>query len=198
MTEPRLTRRPFYFMRHGETDWNRLRVMQGHVDRPLTEVGLAQAAQVAPFVAKEPIVTICHSPLIRAHRTAEILNEGLKRQMVPLHNLRECSIGIHEGAPSRVEWRQPWLDGGEIEGGERLLDFLARAVRGINEALEHPGPVLVVAHGGIFWAIERYALKRPQSGIPNCTLFKLEPLNDDTWRLMEVAAPEQVTVYPQD
>ena len=116
MSDLRLTRRPFYFMRHGETDWNRLRVMQGHVDRPLTEVGLAQAAQVAPCVAKEPIATICYSPLSRAHRTAEILNEGLKRPLVPLENLKECAFGIYEGAPSRGDWRQPWLDGGVIEG----------------------------------------------------------------------------------
>jgi broad specificity phosphatase PhoE len=198
MSDLRLTRRPFYFMRHGETDWNRLRVMQGHVDRPLTDVGLAQAAQVAPLVANEPIVTICYSPLSRAHRTAEILNEGLKRPLVPLENLKECAFGIYEGAPSRGDWRQPWLDGGVIEGGERYPDFLERALRGLNEALTHPGPVLVVAHGGIFWAIERYALKRPQSGVPNCTLFKLEPLEDESWALTELCAPDAITVYPKD
>ncbi len=191
MSDLRLTPRPFYFVRHGETDWNRLRVMQGHTDRPLTDIGLAQAAQVAPAAAKEPIATVCTSPLLRARRTAEILNEGLQRPLVMLDNLKECSFGIYEGSSSRGDWRQPWLDGGVIEGGERLPDFIERALSGLNEALAHPGPVLVVAHGGIFWAIERYALKREQSGIPNCTLFKLEPgaSPDDVWSVSEVAAP---------
>ena len=51
---------------------------------------------------------------------------------------------------------------------ERYEDFIDRALQGIAEALTIPGPVLIVAHGGVYWALQQLV----QSGkkeIPNCT-----------------------------
>ena len=56
---PSLTR--LILVRHGETDWNRTRTIQGHRDIPLNEVGLAQARAVASRLGAEPIRCVCAS-----------------------------------------------------------------------------------------------------------------------------------------
>ncbi|MSQ85383.1 MAG: histidine phosphatase family protein [Alphaproteobacteria bacterium] len=61
-----LTPAPFYFIRHGETDWNKLKLMQGQTDTPLNATGIFQAEAAAEIVSTRKIVTICTSPLRRA------------------------------------------------------------------------------------------------------------------------------------
>lgn len=82
--------RDFYFIRHGETDWNREHRGMGQKDIPLNERGLEQAHQAATVLAKEPIQTICFSPLMRARVTAEIIGEKLNVSLIAIPNLVEC------------------------------------------------------------------------------------------------------------
>ncbi len=77
-----LTLSPFYYLRHGETDWNVDGRMQGHTDVPLNANGLAQAAMARDRLAGLEFATICTSPLSRARRTAEIVNEKHGRELV--------------------------------------------------------------------------------------------------------------------
>ena len=95
---------PFYFLRHGETDWNRRRVMQGHTDIALNDAGIRQAQDIAPAVARLPIKTICTSSLGRAWRTAEIVN-GNNVPLVVIDSLKECGFGVYEGQDSNGSWR---------------------------------------------------------------------------------------------
>ena len=188
----RLTPIPFYYLRHGETDWNRQRIMQGHTDTPLSAYGLQQAAEIAPAVARLDIATICCSPLQRARRTAEIVGAVRGKPLVEIPALKECAFGIYEGQASNGPWREPWLAGGSIPGGESYSDYLARALRGLNESLCHPAPVMVVAHGGTFWAIEKFALRQAGVRVTNCALFKLIPPQNDqsgAWAATLLAAP---------
>jgi probable phosphoglycerate mutase len=66
-----------YLVRHGETEFNRERRLQGHVDSPLTDLGRRQAeavaAQLKSRIGAEPGWRILASPLGRTRRTAEIL-----------------------------------------------------------------------------------------------------------------------------
>ena len=151
-----LLAKTFIYLRHGETDWNREHRAQGHNDIPLNATGIAQAHAAKAPLARCEIATICASPLARAHRTAEIINETLRRPLVVIDDLKECGYGVIEGQP-RGDWFKAWRRGGIIEGAETFEGFMARALGGINQALAHPGPVLIVAHAGVYWAIQRHA-----------------------------------------
>src|SRR5262249_15986122 len=158
--------------------------------------GVAQAADVAPAVAKLPIKTICASPLLRARRTAEIVNERLGAPIVIVDDLMECAFGIYEGQPSDGPWRAGWENGESIPGGEKYEDFLQRAMRGLNAALNDEGPVLIVAHGGTFWSIDRFCLNNTQVRVANCSLFKLDPPTsvEKIWHVTELARPKHEAV----
>ena len=185
-----LTPVPFYFVRHGETDWNHRRIMQGTSDIELNAVGVSQAEEVAGVAENLGIATVCVSPLKRARRTAEILNRG-NAPVVVIDDLKECSFGVYEGQSAAGAWREEWRAGASIPGGESFEDYVARALSGLNQALAHPGPVLVVAHGGTFWAIERHALKGERVRVANCVLFRLTPgaSADAAWRYDMVSEP---------
>src|ERR1700722_12377889 len=98
-----LAETPFFYLRHGETDWNRAHRAQGHSDIPLNPTGVAQAqAAVAPLLGCG-IATICTSPLARARVTAEIVNRQLACPLIVIDALKECGLGVHEGQ-SRGDW----------------------------------------------------------------------------------------------
>ena len=186
----RLTPVPFYFLRHGETDWNRRRIMQGHTDIPLNTCGIAQAEEVAPAVAKLPIATICCSTLSRARRTAEIVNtRGVP--VVVIDDLKECGFGIYEGQDAGGAWREDWRQGVAIPGGESLDVYSARLARGLNTALANPAPVLIVGHGGSVWPLERLAKIAVGLKIANCALFRFDPPVDaaGAWTYTAIAEP---------
>jgi len=70
---PKLNPVPFWFLHHGETDWNAEGRSQGHTDIPLNSVGLAQARRAAMAMVDRGIATTVASPLTRALKTAEIV-----------------------------------------------------------------------------------------------------------------------------
>ena len=87
---------PFYFIRHGETDWNMQGLITGQQDILLNEMGIAQAHQAKQHLQNLDIKTLCVSSLKRAQHTAEIINETLKCPIVVMDELRECAAGIRE------------------------------------------------------------------------------------------------------
>ncbi len=186
-----LTAEPFYFLRHGETDWNHRRIIQGQTDTPLNATGEQQAVAVAPLIATLPIATICTSSLSRAKRTGEIVNRGLNKPVFTFDDLRECHLGQIQGSPSNGAWRGEWVAGGPMPGGETFVEYCARVLRGFNQALAQTGPVLIVAHGGNFWGLEHYGLIATGVRVPNCALFRLDPPRDlKTWKVTSLYAPE--------
>lgn len=147
---------PFYYLRHGQTDWNLNRICQGQTDVPLNETGRSQARAAEAVLSGHRIETICCSPLSRARETAAIVNQALDRPIVVLDALKEIGFGVMEGG--RVDaWFRRWIDGEETpEKAESFQAFLDRALGAVNQALSHPGPVLIVAHGGVYWAVQRF------------------------------------------
>ena len=173
-TAARLAAKPFYYMRHGETDWNRERRAQGHNDIPLNPTGIAQAHAAKTPLGRCDIATVCTSPLARARTTAEIVNQTLRRPLVVIDDLKECGYGVREGQ-SRGDWIRDWRHGVTPEGGEPYDAFIARALAGLNQALEHPGPVLIVSHAGIYWAILKYARLDPRTYLENGRPVRHDP-----------------------
>jgi probable phosphoglycerate mutase len=180
-TDPMLTEVPFYYLRHGQTDWNRDGRFQGWTDVPLNATGRAQAEAAAALVRDLGIRTICASPLSRALDTARTVAAAVGRPVEVIDDLRECGFGVQEGA-EMGEWYAAWRAGTTPEGAETYRGFLDRALGGVNRALAaQDGPVLIVAHGGVYWAIRDHARLEQQS-IPNCQpLFHEPPRPDRPW-----------------
>jgi len=137
----------FYFLRHGQTGRNALRIFQA-VDEPLSELGLQQAAHAAELLAGEPIRTIVCSDARRAFDTAHTVAAALRLAPTAQAGLRERNFGALIGTSSaHIDWAC------EPEGGETLAQFVGRKRAALDAALRQPAPVLVVAHGGTLYAL---------------------------------------------
>lgn len=171
-------RTQFYFIRHGQTDSNRLGVYSGSTDVPLNELGRLQAQQAAIWLQNHPIKSIAVSPLLRAFETAHIIGNRIGITPVVIHELQECSLGVMEGQPHGdilwSEYAQQWRDGFTHEGGEPFQDFMKRIVSGVDQALALEGPVLVVAHGAMGTALVN-ALGHDHISFDNATPYHFRP-----------------------
>jgi probable phosphoglycerate mutase len=164
----RLLHKPFYFLRHGETDWNKNHIAMGQTDIELNGVGLAQSYKAAEDLRKEKFTSIACSPLKRALQTANIISEHYSLPITIIDELKEASFGVMEGQPKGDRaWIDEWRIGGHIDKAEVFQDFVTRALEGLNSALNLPAPVLIVSHGGVYWAVQK-ALGLPCASLNNC------------------------------
>ena len=85
-----------YFIRHGETEYNRDDKLQGLSDSPLTEKGLVQVNKFAEFFADKNIQKIYASPLERTNKTASIIAKKLSKEVSIIENLKETCYGEWE------------------------------------------------------------------------------------------------------
>lgn len=154
----------FWFLRHGETDYNAAGLSQGALDIPLNDKGRAQAQAAAPLLVGQGIVSIVASPMHRARETAELVNEVLGLELTFEPELREVVFGGMEGKPLHP-WFPHWMDGTYTpEGAETFSSLTVRTRAAMARVLVQPGPVLVVAHGGIFRAL-RDLMGLPREGL---------------------------------
>lgn len=163
-----LPNKSFYFIRHGETDWNKRHVAMGQSDIALNARGISQAHQAADLLRDDGIASIACSPLKRALETATIIAARDKVQLTIIDQLKEASWGAMEGQDKGDgSWIQAWRHGEVIENAETFSDFTHRVARGVLEALKLPEPVLIVSHGGVYWALQQ-AFGLPFMDLPNC------------------------------
>ena len=182
-----LERRTFWFLRHGETDWNARGLSQGNVDVPLNEIGVAQAARAAEMLRDRGIRSIACSPLSRARDTAAAVAGALGLPVLYDDELREVAFGVQEGQPM-AEWFDDWVDGQMTpEGAESFAALRERAVAAVNRALAMQAPVLVVGHGALFRALRAEMGLPPNVRTPNATPFLCEP--GDPWTLTAAELP---------
>jgi probable phosphoglycerate mutase len=179
-----LPHHPFYFLRHGETDWNRARRMQGLTDVPLNAFGEAQAEAARPLAAALGLKSIAVSSLTRARRTAEIVNRDLGLSLTAFDALREFDVGPYEGS-SDGSWIDDWRADRPVTGPERFADFRERVREGVTRALQLDHPVLIVGHGGVFWALQRMLGFTEVSSIANAVLAHFQPPQGggESWRI---------------
>jgi probable phosphoglycerate mutase len=165
----------FWFLRHGETDWNAQNLSQGNVDIPLNETGLAQARSAALLLRGKGIRSLISSPLSRARVTAEIAAAELGLPVQIDEGLREVAFGVKEGEPMS-EWFQPWVDGLLTpEGAESFPALTTRAVAAVNRCIARPPVVLVVAHGALFRALRGAMGHEPNVRTRNAVPVWCEP-----------------------
>ncbi len=164
-------------VRHGETDWNAERRVQGHSDRPLNETGRAQARSLAEELAAERIDAVYSSDLLRAHETARIVAETKGLGVTAIPDLRERDFGTWEGLTDDEILARfpeaatgPW---GDAETRQQMAERVADALRRIADA--HPdGNVLVVSHGGPLRAVLTHCGVDGVGRIDNCHVVRLE------------------------
>lgn len=166
---------PFWFLRHGETDWNAQGLSQGNTDIPLNAVGRAQAARAARSLQGMRFGSIVASPLSRARDTAAVVAAALGMEFSLDDDLREVGFGAQEGQPMG-DWYDDWIAGHYTPAGAETFPGLrARTVAAINRATALPGPVLVVAHGAL-WRAFRYEAGLPANvRTPNALPLRVEP-----------------------
>ena len=141
----------FFLVRHGETEWNRLRKIQGISDIPLNDTGRSQAAALGDILSKHRFDLIVSSPLSRALETAQIVARklGMPAPLV-IQDLVERNYGEAEGS-SGLELDTLYPPGTEIPGREDRADVTKRVVRTLHDlAIRHPeADILAVAHGAV-------------------------------------------------
>lgn len=86
-----------YFVRHGETEWNKKKIIQGHKDSPLTLKGKVIAKKLGKILSSKKIEIIYVSDLGRCVQTAKIINKCLKIRLIKTPRLRERNFGYLNG-----------------------------------------------------------------------------------------------------
>ena len=192
-----LPAKPFYMLRHGQTEANLLSILTGDIDAPLTEAGREQARLVQKVIAAldvKPSV-IVHSHLSRARDTASIINEGLALPMYEDPDLGEIKAGDWEGRP-KTECTG-YLEGtADPPNGETYSEFFLRVQKRFNYILEHfDSPALIVGHSGTFRAFGgAYGLKIGSGLFKNCRLYEFCPAPEKAPFPWEVSSYE---VHPR-
>ena len=186
-------------VRHGETAWNAEGRVQGQLDIPLSEVGLAQAQAVATALRAERFSTIYSSDLQRVTQTAEPTARTLG---LPVHldpRLRERHYGmfqtlkyadvkvLHPEDYARFKAKDPDYD---FRTGESLRTFHARSVECLADlAARHPGEsILVFTHGGVLEMARRFATRASlttvrEFEIPNCGINRMA-ISGNEWSVL--------------
>lgn len=190
--------RTLYLLRHGETDWNALKRLQGHEDIPLNDRGRDQARLAVPVIARLDIDHCYTSDLARAFETAKLCltHHPVLRDPIPVPDFRERHYGRMSGmTPNEVEQdraQNPHLyrDYGDRYfplDGEAPDAFLNRIHTAILTTINrHETPVLIVSHGGVIREIMRSLVQTkdvPQPG--NCHLYRLDVQNDG-WQINQI------------
>ena len=179
----------FYYVRHGETDSNLKNIVQGLLDTSLNKTGFKQAEEAARHIKDLPITTIITSPLKRARETAKIIADAIDVPVVIVGELKDRSAGILEGKPQE-RWMEKWkTDKMYIDKAETFQNFSHRVERGLAKALKEPGPILVVAHSGVYTAINKILGAHAKDYLPNAQvlLYKAPSAAPDkgTWTVSE-------------
>jgi probable phosphoglycerate mutase len=168
-------------VRHGETDWNRDRRMQGHSDQPLNDTGRGQARALADELAKEPLEAVYSSDLSRAQETARIVADAHGLQVTTLPDLRERHFGTWEGlSDAEIQERFPeQIASGALGDGETREEMDRRVLEALQQiAREHPGStVLVVSHGGPLRSVLRHCEIDGVERVENCHVLQLEAVD---------------------
>jgi probable phosphoglycerate mutase len=161
------------FIRHGETDWNRIKRIQGHIDIPLATIGLEQAQHLAGRLTREAqqgarLDAIYSSDLLRAQQTAQPAADALGLSLRLNQGIREREYGAFQGHDSdEIARRFPdeyahWQTrdpGFAPPNGESHRVFYHRVLHALEPIVAaHPnGRIACVAHGGVLDCVYRFA-----------------------------------------
>jgi broad specificity phosphatase PhoE len=177
----------FTFVRHGESEANKLKVIQGHSDSPLSDKGREHASAAGRALADAAPNLIYTSPLSRSHETARIISrETAGPDPIVLEELKELDTGTYSGrtlADSRNDDPEAFArfrlySWDAVDGAESRESLHNRAVevwrRLIEDAASGARHLVCVTHGGMLqWLIKSTIASpdhrwMPVFGMANC------------------------------
>lgn len=136
-----------YFMRHGETEWNRLEKIQGRIDNPLNEKGKKQARVATEIFADVPITHVYASTLSRAIETAKIV---VSQKLEPIQDARiiERDFGVLEGQNHEAYYVYAHSDEmpDSVERNDAIYDRVMSFFQDLIVKQDEADVILVVAH----------------------------------------------------
>ena len=149
-----------FVVRHGQTEWNVMKKMQGSADIELNEKGLSQASDTADMLRDSAFDIIFCSPLKRAKQTAEIINDDRGLNIIFDERLRERNYGEFEGtSKSSFDYNEFWSyqKNMKYEKAENVQDFFRRIYSFLDDITSKEyNNILIVCHAGVEKAIECY------------------------------------------
>ena len=187
-------------IRHGETEWNSQKRMQGHSNSDLSSVGQVQIQALGQWMKNLPFDLIYSSDSLRAKQTAEAITQFSGHELQFDQRLREKNLGVFEGLTSEeARERHPevfrlFKTAGSkyvIDEGESTQQLQDRALEIVNEIrIKHPEErVLLVTHGGFIRVVMKHSLglslETPTRFlIRNTGVFRLEW--EDKWLVSQM------------
>lgn len=182
-------------VRHGQSQWNRERRIQGQAGPGLTDLGRKQAQRTAAWLAETaPDAAVVSSDLPRCVQTATPVAEALGRDLQLRPGLRERDFGdwtgrlVSEVVSEEQERFDRWREGEDVVpevGGESSPELTERVVAELDDlvAASDPGAVTVaVTHGGPVWHGTHGFVGIPEGslgGVANASMTEL--LDDEDW-----------------
>ncbi len=187
-------------VRHGETDWNVSRQLQGRQNSKLTTNGLKQTQLTAEALKGIAFDALYTSDLKRALETTEIINQYHNLEIQIDKSLAERNFGVMEGLTSEeLQEKYPEIysnylarkEDFQIPGGESLNSFMDRVKQSLENIIRvHEGRhILIITHGGVLDCIIRilfdYPLSAPRRfSIYNASINRIS-VTDGEWFLEE-------------
>lgn len=192
-----------YIVRHGQTQWNVDRRLQGEMDIPLNEKGIEQAKQLHDRFSGIKFQAAYSSDLSRAHETAAIILNSKDIPIIKTSQLRETKLGCWVGKP--IDELKTWITAQSITNHgfqkdeyfkhkwhdevESVGEVFHRSIHYIlNLSTSHLGQtVIVVSHGGVLESIMNHLEFDPTQRwkATNCGWMKLRIFADHHFELIE-------------
>lgn len=156
-----------YVTRHGQTKYNKTKLMQGLTDEPLNEIGLEQAHEARESVKDIKFDAVYASTLKRAQQTAEIVGNVNREDIIIDERIKEFDFGPYElkeygrlGLKMTLYWILPEIF--PCPKGVESIPVARKRVEAFFEDLKKKDyeSVLIVCHGGIIRVISGYLLGR--------------------------------------
>lgn len=174
-----------YFIRHGQTPYNKVGKLQGILDIPLSAIGRKQAKVSAEKLKEYKIDIIYSSPLKRALKTAQTINKYHNVPIKTTDALIEFDVGKKLEKKYLKDLPEDFFekvyDNANNYGQEDVKSFRKR-LKDFLLSLDQDKNILLVSHGGVYTQIEYFISgKIMKAEIENCTPVKIniEGINND-------------------
>lgn len=166
------------FVRHGLTDYNKERKCQGRLDIPLNQEGISQAKQTALLLKDTTLDVIYTSPLVRASKTADIINQYHNVEIIENQLITEIELGDLSGVVNRQD--VDVLSGlknkeyAHSHNAESFDEFHARCVEFYKSIDDTNKTILIVSHSGVGYQLKKHLKQDINVTIDNCEVIVLK------------------------